>query len=169
MLYLIDPRGAVWSADATLGRARAQARVDGRPIDDLPFRKAALELDMEDYVDLALRHGVAAPRGILLDHGFVDHALAPSRLKAQKRNQDEIAEQLTPVARYSEEDTVRLHRHDSVLDGAHRSLDQRISAAEEQAKETLQADPDEDLLRHWRALGGRVPATITADLGADAR
>ena len=73
------------------------------------------------------------------------------------------------MARYSEEDTVRLHRHDSVLDGAHRSLDQRISAAEEQAKETLQADPDEDLLRHWRALGGQAPATITADLGADAR
>ena len=35
MLYLIDPRGAVWSADTTIGRARARARVDGRPVDDL--------------------------------------------------------------------------------------------------------------------------------------
>ena len=34
MLYLIDPRGAVWSADTTIGRARARARVDGRPVDD---------------------------------------------------------------------------------------------------------------------------------------
>ena len=25
MLYLIDPRGAVWSADTTIGRARARA------------------------------------------------------------------------------------------------------------------------------------------------
>ena len=39
MLYLIDPRGAVWSADTTIGRARARARVDGRPVDDLKFTK----------------------------------------------------------------------------------------------------------------------------------
>lgn len=63
MLYLIDPRGAVWSADATIGQARARARVDGRPIDDLKFARAAMLLTLDDYVDLALRHGVEAPAG----------------------------------------------------------------------------------------------------------
>ena len=46
MLYLIDPRGAVWSADTTIGRARARARVDGRPVDDLKFTKAAMLLTL---------------------------------------------------------------------------------------------------------------------------
>ena len=47
---------------------------------------AAMLLTLDDYVDLALRHGVEAPRGILLDHGFVAQALAPANLKAQRAN-----------------------------------------------------------------------------------
>ena len=35
MLYLIDPRGAVWSADTTIGRARARVREYDRPVGDL--------------------------------------------------------------------------------------------------------------------------------------
>ena len=31
------------------------------------------------------------------------------------------------------------------------------------SRETLQKTPDEDLIRHWRRLGGDVPATIEAD------
>ena len=164
MLYLIDPRGAVWSADATIGHARARARVDGRPIDDLKFTKAAMLLTLEDYVDLALRHGVEAPRGILLDHGFVAQALAPSNLKAQRANQDAMAEQLELVERRTEDEgSLRSHRHDAAYEGAHRDLDRRIKKAEEAAREALQKDPDEDLIRHWRRLGGEVPATIEAD------
>ena len=42
MLYLIDPRGAVWqSADYTLAKAVARQRVDGRPVDDLPRPRPA--------------------------------------------------------------------------------------------------------------------------------
>lgn len=163
MLYLIDPRGAVWSAEATLGRARARTRVDGRPIDDLPFKRAAMVLELDDYVDLALRHGVAAPRGLLLDDGFVQRALAPSQLKAQQRNQDAIAEQLEPVHRHSEDDSVRVLRREAVHEGASRALATRIKQAEKAAKETLQADPDEELIGHWTRLGGRIPATIEAD------
>ena len=112
MLYLIDPRGAVWSADTTIGRARARARVDGRPVDDLKFTKAAMLLTFEDHVDLALRHGIAAPRGLLLDHGFVAQVLAPANLKAQRANQDAIAEQLAVVERRTEDvGSLRSHRH----------------------------------------------------------
>ena len=164
MLYLIDPRGAVWSADATIGQARARARVDGRPIDDLKFTRAAMLLTLDDYVDLALRHGVEAPRGILLDHGFVAQALAPANLKAQRANQDAMAEQLLPVERRTEDaGSLRGHRHDAAYEGAHQDLDRRIKKAEETARETLQKTPDEDLIRHWRRLGGDVPATIEAD------
>lgn len=164
MLYLIDPRGAVWSADATIGQARARARVEGRPIDDLKFARAAMILTLDDYVDLALRHGVEAPRGILLDHGFVAQALAPANLKAQRANQDAIAEQLLPVERRTEDaGSLRGHRHDAAYEGAHQDLDRRIKKAEETARETLQKTPDEDLIRHWRRLGGDVPATIEAD------
>ena len=61
MLYLIDPRGAVWqSADYTLAKAVARQRVDGRPVDDLPLATARLEIDAADALDLALRHGLAA-------------------------------------------------------------------------------------------------------------
>lgn len=163
MLYLIDPRGAVWSADATIGQARARARVDGRPIDDLKFARAAMLLTLDDYVDLALRHGVEA-RGILLDHGFVAQALAPANLKAQRANQDAMAEQLLPVERRTEDaGSLRGHRHDAAYEGAHQDLDRRIKKAEETARETLQKTPDEDLIRHWRRLGGDVPATIEAD------
>ena len=56
MLYLIDPRGAVWSADATIGQARARARVDGRPIDDLKFARAAMLLTLDDYVAVSYTH-----------------------------------------------------------------------------------------------------------------
>ena len=168
MLYLIDPRGAVWSADVTLGRARARARVDGRPVDDLPFTKAAMVLDQEDFVDLALRHGVAAPRGILLDHGFVERALAPSKLTFQQRNQDAIAEQLEPVQRRTEEDSAKKSRHEAAYEGAHRKLATRIEKAEEEARETLQAEPKDELVGHWTRLGGRIPATIAADRRSDA-
>jgi len=168
MLYLIDPRGAVWSADATLGRARARQRVDGRPLDDLPFTKAAMVLDLEDFVDLALRHGVAAPRGILLDHGFVECALAPSKLKQERRNQEQVAAQLAPVTRCTEDDDVALYRRDALHEEADRRLAERIEKAESTAREILQAEPRRDLLDHWKALGGAVPATVTADLGHDA-
>ena len=118
MLYLIDPRGAVWSADTTIGRARARARVDGRPVDDLQFTKAAMLLTFDDHVDLALRHGVAAPRGLLLDHGFVAQVLAPANLKAQRANQDAIAEQLAVVERRTEDvGSLRSHRHAAAYEG----------------------------------------------------
>ena len=164
MLYLIDPRGAVWSADTTIGRARARARVDGRPVDDLKFTKAAMLLTFDDHVDLALRHGLAAPRGLLLDHGFVAQVLAPANLKAQRANQDAIAEQLAVVERRTEDvGSLRSHRHAAAYEGADQSLERRIKKAEETARETLQAAPDEDLVRHWTRLGGAVPATLQAD------
>lgn len=164
MLHLIDPRGAVWSADTTIGYARARARVDGRPVDDLAFTRAAMLLTLEDYVDLALRHGVEAPRGLLLDHGFVAQALAPANLKAQRANQDAMAAQLEPVERRTEDaGSLRGHRHEAAYEGAHQDLDRRIRKAEEAAREILQKEPDEGLIRHWTRLGGAVPATIQAD------
>ncbi|MDY6055196.1 hypothetical protein [Micrococcus sp.] len=164
MLLLIDPRGAVWSADVTYGRAVARHTVDGRPLDDLPFRRAALVLDLEDYVDLALRHGVCVPRGLLLDGGWVDTVLKPGTLEAQRRNQDRVAEQLRPVERNTEDDTVRLYQRDTMLDGAQDDLNERIEKAQEDATRTLQAPPRHELIHHWRGLGGPLPASIVENL-----
>ena len=158
----------MWSADTTIGRARARARVDGRPVDDLKFAKAAMLLTVDDDVDLAMRHGVAAPRGLLLDHGFVAQVLAPANLKAQRANQDAIAEQLAVVERRTEDvGSLRSHRHAAAYEGADQDLERRIKKAEEAARETLQAAPDEDLVRHWTRLGGAVPATLQAGLAQD--
>ena len=119
--------------------------MDGRPVDDLKFTKAAMLLTFEDHVDLALRHGVAAPRGLLLDHGFVAQVLAPANLKAQRANQDAIAEQLAVVERRTEDvGSLRSHRHAAAYEGADQDLERRITKAEEAARETLQAAPDED-------------------------
>lgn len=164
MLYLIDPRGAVWQSDYTLARAVARQRVDGRPVDDLPLTRARLDIDPADALDLALRHGLAAPRGILLDGSWVSQVLKPGTLKAQRSNQDATAEQLEPVERYTEEEPVKRHHHDAVREGAPRALDKRIEQAEEDARKALQAAPRRELLAHWRGLGGTLPETIVADL-----
>ena len=165
MLYLIDPRGAVWqSADYTLGKAVARQRVDGRPVDDLPLATARLEIDAADALDLALRHGLAAPRGILLDGSWVSQVLKPATLKAQRSNQDATAAQLEPVERYTEGEPVNRHHRDVVREGAPRALDKRIEQAEKDARDALQAAPRRELLAHWRGLGGTLPETIVADL-----
>ncbi|MGK3946145.1 hypothetical protein ABK046_48320, partial [Streptomyces caeruleatus] len=84
----------------------------------------------DDHVDLALRHGVAAPRGLLLDHGFVAQVLAPANLKAQRANQDAIAEQLAVVERRTEDvGSLRSHRHAAAYEGADQSLERRIKKA----------------------------------------
>lgn len=167
MLYLIDPRGAVWQSDVTLGRALARQKVDGRPVDDVPLKKAVLPIDEADVLDLGLRHGVAAPRGILLDGGWVTQVLQPSQLKRQRANQDATAGQLEPVELRTETDSLRSSRHAAVVEGAHRDLDKRIEKAEKAAREALQAAPRRELVTHWRGMGGGLPATIQADL-ADA-
>ena len=164
MLYLIDPHGAVWQSDYTLARAVARQRVDGRPVDDLPLTRARLDIDPADALDLALRHGLAAPRGILLDGSWVSQVLKPGTLKAQRSNQDATAEQLEPVERYTEEEPVKRHHHDAVREGAPRALDKRIEQAEEDVRKALQAAPRRELLAHWRGLGGTLPETIVADL-----
>ena len=80
MLYLIDPSGHVYEADTTFGAARARERVDGRPVADQNWHRAAMLLDYDDYLDIALRHGVKCSKGLMLDAGFVKHALAPSKI-----------------------------------------------------------------------------------------
>lgn len=73
-------------------------------------------------------------------------------------------QQLAAVERRTEDaGSLRAHRHAAVYEGADQSLARRIKKAEEAARETLQAAPDEDLVRHWTRLGGTVPATLQAD------
>ena len=164
MLYLIDPRGRVLEADATIGRARAQWIVDRRPLDDLPWKRAVQVLDYDDFLDIALRHGIAVDRGLMLDSGFVKHALAPSRMKATARNHESVAVQVDPVGRHTEDRSLRLNEHAITTAAAERNTARRLAAAEDKARDILQADVNQDLVHHWHRLGGVLPEATSADL-----
>ena len=167
MLYLIDPRGAVWSADTTLGAARARARVDGAQLDDQRWTTAQMRLSYEDYLDLALRHGLAVPHGLMLDSGFVDHALAPARLDASLRNQDELSERLEHVGRDTEDPSPRLPERRRVHEAGRSSLADRQSSAEKKARDIVNAPVRRDLVDHWDRLDGVLPVTVSQELHAE--
>lgn len=164
MLYLIDPRGRVSQADTSFGAARARQRVDGRPVEKQNWHQAVMELEYEDYLDIALRHGVKCSKGLMLDAGFVKHALAPSRLKASGRNQEAVAVQVQAVGRDTEDRPTRLHQRAMTLKNALAGHASRLSQAEDKAREILQADVKQDLVRHWQSLGGILPETVSAEL-----
>ena len=164
MLYLIDPRGHVYEAETTIGAARARERVDGRRIDDRAWHKAAMVLDYDDYLDIALRHGVKCSKGLMLDAGFARHALAPSKLKASGRNQEAVAVQVQAVGRDTEDRSTRLHQRAMTLKNALSGHKSRLSKAEDWAREILQADVNQDLARHWQSLGGILPESTSAEL-----
>jgi hypothetical protein len=164
MLYLIDPRGHVYEAETTLGAARARERVDGRPVADQNWHRAAMLLDYDDYLDIALRHGVTCSKGLLLDAGFVKHALAPSQLKASGRNQEAVAVQVQAVGRDTEDRSTRLHERAMMVKSALSGHSSRLSKAEDKAREILQADVRQDLVEHWHRLGGILPEATSAEL-----
>ena len=166
MLYLIDPRGHVYEAETTFGAARARERVDGRRLEDQAWHKAAMLLDYDDYLDIALRHGVTCSKGLMLDAGFVKHALAPSQLKASGRNQEAVAVQVQAVGRDTEDRRTRLHERAMMVKNALSGHKSRLSEAEDKAREILQADVKQELVRHWQSLGGILPESTSAELHA---
>ncbi|MDO5634958.1 MAG: hypothetical protein Q4G34_08845 [Micrococcus sp.] len=167
MLYLMDPRGGLHSAETTLGALRAQEKTGGRGFRRAGWQKAIAVLEFEDYVDLALRHGVAVNEGLVLDAGFVEHVLMPSRLRAQQANQERVAAQLEPVRRDTEDRSLALHDRHALGVSADRDLSRRLEKAEDSARDILQGEIRHDLVAHWRRLGGQVPQVTHEELLAE--
>lgn len=166
MLYLIEPHGRLRSAETTLGDLRARQKMGGG-FRRIVWRTAPQLLHMDDYVDLALRHGVTAQTGLILDESFVEHARRPAELRAQQANQERVAAQLAGISRDSEDRSMRLHDRRALHDGADRDLARRLEKAEDKAREILQADIQSELVLHWKALGGTLPQATRAELLAD--
>ena len=91
--------------------------------------------------------------------------LAPANLKAQRANQDAIAEQLAVVERRTEDvGSLRSHRHAAAYEGADQDLERRIKKAEEaQAEAAAALESYNTQLAEARLEAGRIKDQARAD------
>ena len=163
MLYLIEPTLTVLcnrdpGSPATLQQARTHARVD---LAGLGWSPLSQHGDPQIILQLALIHGVACSRGIVVDGALV---AALDRGQALRRDY-----------RQGAQTRVRSPAHQHAVDKwlgispsvarERRPVDHRIEAQRAddlrqpaaQASKLLSGDPSPALLQHWITLGGPEP------------
>lgn len=167
MYYLIRPDlTALWTADDRLYQPRS-----GTIQEFEEARTRALELPLEwkptekpltqEHAAIALRHGIPSPSGIIIDAGHFasirsrdDIVSAHVDLQRSRQSPEMAANEafMDHVLPGWREDSARL---DAEIDEGTRS-----TVAKHQARidELLSAPLREDLVKHWRGMGGVVPA-----------
>jgi hypothetical protein len=137
------------------------ARKNEFDLSNLPWEPSERSVD-DAIVRLALRNGVVCAIGLVLDAGdltVLDHpgdirasyeGVKRSRAKLAASPTGDLMEHIMPG--WKEDD----RRMDAVLE---ESTMQAIEEAEVERAELLEAEPVQDLIDHWKDLGGRLPSS----------
>lgn len=159
MLYLITPDSSVYTADIELGLALADQTAGRRLLADLDWQPDVGTVEPQRLLDLALRHGIDARRGLVVHGGFVAQALEPERLRAAQQNHQQVTRQLASVADEPRFEDRAWFRHErAAAEEARQASAGALREAEKTAKE-LAEDPVQDhLVRAWQRAGGLAPA-----------
>lgn len=140
------------------------ARAHGKDLGPADWWEAASRPANADDVRVALRYGLAATGGIVVDARHVVPMQRPAELRAL------AADNAIRTAKYRELPQVKMveeylehlgpghnERSREIDRGVAESLEASIEEADEEAADELAAPVSDDLVQHWQLVGGIVP------------
>jgi hypothetical protein len=165
MLYLMKPGPQMQWSDMP-GRAAELAAATSTDLSEVDWWKPADRSYGDQELRVALRYGVAVKAGLIVDAGGVSVVRHADEIRAAHRASWEARADAEPT--YQVADRIREAMGEVNAEQNRRDLDARVDAstaaaiadAEVSAFELLQEPPKEDLIEHWRRLGGTVPEPI---------
>ncbi|MCR2816873.1 hypothetical protein [Microbacterium jiangjiandongii] len=167
MLYFVKPFGQLtWTANAdqtVLDLARTQGEDLGLMTD---WWENAERPSNDDDVRVALRYGLAATGGIVVDDRHVVTAQLRSTLRALaaedgvRTAEFDTTPQVMRVNYYLEQMIPGWKERGLTDDGVAESLKHALRESEEEAAEQLAVPVQPELLRHWERAGGVIPQPV---------
>lgn len=166
MLYLIHPNGTMEWVDYFRQDFIDEAVSRGTDIGVLENWWKPAESGAEDVVlRVALRHGTASAAGIIIPGIHVAQVRRPGELAAlaveSARVHGEAAPTMRAVDEFVEAQVPGWIAYGEELDArVQESMERTREEALREAQEELDVPVKDELVAHWKSLGGRVPADL---------
>ncbi|MGX5653668.1 hypothetical protein ACWKWC_02730 [Geodermatophilus nigrescens] len=158
MLYLVQPDGRLlWEelfGQRELDLVRENPEADLMRLDWKPAERVFTD----DTVRVAVRYGVACSGGIAVDAGPLVQLDRVALITRTSRDARQAREQLAPFDALTERLIPGWTEHGrQVNERVDAATERAISGARKEEAEMLAAPVQDDLVRHWRSLGGHLP------------
>ncbi|WP_394615253.1 hypothetical protein JNUCC0626_36435 [Lentzea sp. JNUCC 0626] len=162
MLYLLLPDLTMKWVDVPATSTLKLARENDADLSQLPWEPSERRASIT-VVRWALRHGIPCTPGIVLHAPELSVVDVPNEIRKAHEGVKQSREKLAASAasHLIEKAMPASAEHGKKLDAeVDKSTENALLEAEEELQDALSKAPDENLINHWRRLGGAMPSPV---------